>query len=1200
MAIRLKSLELNGYKTFASKTLFEFSGNINVIVGPNGSGKSNIADALRWVLGEQSYRLLRGRKTDDMIFSGSETRSRSGMASVTVTFDNSDGWLPIDFSEVSVTRRAYRDGKNEYLINNQRTRLKDVTELLASSGLSERTYTVIGQGLVDTALTLNSEERRRLFEEAAGIGLYRYRKQQALRRLDATKRNLERVQDILSELEPRLKSLSRQAQRTAEFDQVRSDLREVLREWYGYHWHQAQKEVRDAREVARGQEENLAKVRQNQSESESLIKINRDVIAGLRGRLNSWHRQLAQIHTEREDISRELAVSSERRRALQEEKNRLDVEGTRTEEDLNHRKTRFEEAASNAGQAAQEVESVKEEFGNVRKEYDSRLNEQGQIEISIQDFQKNIYQLTTQKAKASIQKTEYGGRIERLTTEKSRIDKLCVESEAEIQKLESSLGNSEGLYTEVEEKLLNEENSLEKIKKKIENIGKERDQIQSDHSLLAANILRHNAELDVLNQAETNLVGYATGAKILLKASKEGQLGGSKGAFVSKLKVDKEFEVAISAALGDFSDAIIFEGEVSVEEALNLLAESSSKAALLPVNILKPLAISQIQVDKNCFGIAADLVKTSAEIKPAVDLLLGQVVIVKDRRAAKRIIADQNQHIRAVTLKGEIFFSGGAILVDSEERSSVLRRPRKIQELEKKITEKEKSLAELNGKLSDINAREKLIENENLQSVNSITSIKEEAENIKEEKRRYKIEFEQTNSQFQWRQEQKEKVVQEILETQDLIEKESERVDQFGIELKQTEDSLKQKTIQLAEFPVEEYQERISSLETQLAVNERALEHAEQIKTDRNREFTEGETRVGKQNERLEELGKQIQELDQRMKKLLSSEKGIGEQIAEVQNLISPAEVDLQEGENEQESLREKESEMQKVLNIAERHFTQAQIASTKKQEDLDNLRQRIEEDFGLVEFEYQEDVSGPTPLPFGEMVERLPLIKEISDELEETLKRQRMQLRRVGAVNPDAQQEFIEVKERFEFLTNQVNDLEAAEIDLREVIAELDVLMDREFRKTFDAVAVEFKENFKRLFGGGAARLILTDLDDISETGIEIEARLPGKRLQQLALLSGGERSLTAAALIFSLIKASPTPFCVMDEVDAMLDEANVGRFREMLSEIGKETQFVVITHNRHTVQAADVIYGITMRRDTTSQSISLKLEDVDERYSS
>ena len=317
MTPRLKSLELHGYKTFANRTAFEFPGPVTAIVGPNGSGKSNIADALRWVLGEQSYSLLRGKKTEDMIFSGSEQRARAWMASATVIFDNSDDWLPIDFTEVAIARRAYRDGENEYLLNGQRVRLRDVSELLAQSGLAERTYTIIGQGLVDAALALKAEERRRLFEEAAGIGLHRSRREEALRRLETTQRNLQRVEDILAELQPRLRSLERQARRAQEYEQVKADLHLLLREWYGYHWHHAQSELAQAREAARSREKALDAARQAQASLDQQLQVLRERIQDLRAQLNDLHRQSAKLHGEREGTSRQLAVSDERMHFLE-------------------------------------------------------------------------------------------------------------------------------------------------------------------------------------------------------------------------------------------------------------------------------------------------------------------------------------------------------------------------------------------------------------------------------------------------------------------------------------------------------------------------------------------------------------------------------------------------------------------------------------------------------------------------------------------------------------------------------------------------------------------------------------------------------------------------------------------------------------------------------------------------------------------
>jgi chromosome segregation protein len=347
---------------------------------------------------------------------------------------------------------------------------------------------------------------------------------------------------------------------------------------------------------------------------------------------------------------------------------------------------------------------------------------------------------------------------------------------------------------------------------------------------------------------------------------------------------------------------------------------------------------------------------------------------------------------------------------------------------------------------------------------------------------------------------------------------------------------------------------------------------------------------------RLISFGRALTELHTRIEELKTNETDVVEQIAKLQALIDPTETQLEQVEVARDGMREAESKARQALSLAERRNSQAQVRLNRKQERLDTLRLRIEDDFGLVEFEYADDVSGPTPLPLGEMVEHLPMVAELPEGLDETIRRQRAQLRRMGAINPEAQAEYQEVKERFEFMTNQVDDLHRAEADIKDVIAELDLLMEREFRRTFEAVAAEFRQIFTRLFGGGSARLVLTDPDDLTETGIDIEARLPGRRTQGLSLLSGGERSLTATALVFSLLKVSPTPFCVLDEVDAMLDEANVGRFRDLLRELSENTQFIVITHNRNTVQAADVIYGVTMGRDTASQVISLKLDEVGE----
>jgi len=1200
MTNRLKSLELVGYKTFASKTNFEFSGDITVIVGPNGSGKSNIADALRWVLGEQSFRLLRGRKTDDMIFSGSQTRPRSGMASATVTFDNSDGWLPIDFSEVSITRRAYRDSQNEYLINGQRVRLRDVNELLASSGLAERTYTVIGQGLVDAALTLKAEERRRLFEEAAGIGLYRSRKEQALRRLDTTKRNLERVEDILSELSPRLRSLRRQARRAEEYEQVRVDLQEVLREWYGYHWHQAQKELQQVKKEVAQHEKNMMQVRSVQDTAEQTLAEMRDQINTLRSQLNSWHRQLAQIHTRREETSRELAVSGERRRALLEQEIRTREEINQLEEEHSRLQTRLEEFQRRVEEARQTAEMAESELESARQVLEQKKQERRAFEEAVQQARERINQLIAKSAELDARRGELSHRIVRLEGELKAQDEQLLQASQEHGALQAAIQTAEAAKTQASDQFAQQQADLDQIRGQINTLAAQRGDVQTKINQIQAELARSRAEFKVLQEAEASLSGYASGAKVLLQAARDGKLNQKAMALGSQLQVPEQIEVAVAAALGEYVDAILLDDSHDSDQALELLTSDPSRAALLPLTELSPLKTIDVPKMAGCLGVAADLVEVSAQLRPAVDLLLGQVLVVEDRKAARQVLRGRENHVRAVTLKGEVFYGSGAILVDAGRRTATLSRPRQRKTLVDQIGQFETQLSEHQQQLDALAAEEKMLQQKLSDATGHADRAEQTMRDADADYRKVNLDFSQAQQQLTWLNRQKETIQAEISQTQDqfqaLDEQSSEAVQALNAAEFELDDGLKL----LEQHSIEEFVSQVSYWEAQVTIGQRALNNAQQVYNDQERVLKNQTNRLEEHTARIAQVNAQLVELDGQVEQMRSSEGGIGEEIHKLNQLIEPAETELEKLETIQETELDQESEVRKQTNLAERYFNQAQITFARRQEAMDTLRQRIETDFGLVEFEYLSEVSGPAPLPFGEVVEQLPVVESVSDDLEENLKQLRLQLRRLGSVNPDAQREYKEVSERHEFLTKQVEDLHRAEHDIREVIAELDELMERDFRHTFEIVAKEFKQVFTRLFAGGSAKLVLTEGEDLDTIGIDIEARLPGKRTQELALLSGGERSLTAAALVFALIKASPTPFCVMDEVDAMLDEANVGRFRQVLEELSMDTQFVVITHNRHTVQAADVIYGITMGRDTTSQTISLKLEEVDERYSS
>src|SRR5574341_66467 len=398
MPLRIKSLELHGYKTFAARTVFEFASGITAIVGPNGAGKSNIADALRWVLGEQSYSLLRGKKTEDMIFSGSEHRPRAGMASAEVTFDNSTNWLPVDFAEVALTRRAARDGHNEYLLNGQHIRLRDMNEILAASGLSERTYTIVGHGLVDASLALKADERRRLFEEAAGVGLYRVRREEALKRLDSTSHNLERVLDILSELEPRLRSLERQAKRAVDYTRAQAELKVILREWYGYHWHRAQQELIEANEAVKTQDAHVNEAREIHARAQAEYNSFRERLTSLRAQLNIWHRQSAELHNQREEVSRELAVLEERQRSLLSAQSSVLADKNRTSNEERIAQERLAEAEQESLRLQAEYEEAQKQYAEARQALLTRQSERASVEEELRSARTEIEKWNAQRA----------------------------------------------------------------------------------------------------------------------------------------------------------------------------------------------------------------------------------------------------------------------------------------------------------------------------------------------------------------------------------------------------------------------------------------------------------------------------------------------------------------------------------------------------------------------------------------------------------------------------------------------------------------------------------------------------------------------------------------------------------------------------------------------------------------------------------
>ena len=1195
MKPRLKALELHGYKTFASKVQFEFPGNITAIVGPNGSGKSNISDALRWVLGEQSYTLLRGKKTEDMIFSGSDQRPRAGMASATVVFDNEESWLPIDYSEVSIARRAYRDGNNEYLLNKQRVRLKDISELLAQSGLAERTYTIIGQGLVDAALSLRPEERRRFFEEAAGIGLFRSRREESINRLDATRRNLERVQDILSELEPRLKSLERQAKRADEYDHVKADLHLLLKDWYGYHWQNTQKELLRCREILKNQEERVNIAREKRLAIEEKVQETRRKLAAMREQLSSWHLESAGFHSAMEKTSKELAVMDERRRSLDGLTVSIQADITRDEEQIKAKEQQLSLLMDEKNRLSQELTESQEQLDIAQIQLANRQEEREKVENLLRQQRRLLTEIETRQVQHKAHQRELMTRAE---TQQSTVSSLVSGIEQGKAAFDNLFGHKEKVSSSLDairtelDNLQTEANNVEEALKK-----KEADEktLYQELSEIERSLSKTNAQFEVIEQAELALTGLAEGAKNLLQAVKAGKVKGTLKTIGGMLDVPANLETAIGSVLGDQLDGIVLGNDANADDVLTYLEGDSGRAVLYPQSWIKSVEKIKNLQDPELIGVASDLIRSNDSNKALITLLLGQVVVVKSRQAAKRLMNSIPNSGRIVTLTGEVFTGTGIVIAGKDKRASLVGRPRQKKELEIAIGTLTNQANEIDEKLSSLHVKMKELTQKNEQLRVTVKAKRSNSDQLEREFQNASRAFEQQQQKLDWQNSQLTLINSEIKKTKDELNSIDSQMQEGTNRINELNTGIQSYSTQLRAVPLDEQQGQVAHWTTTVAVNSRGVIEAERRYNEFFQSIASNKSALNDLQDRLVGITKQLSDLIVSKQAMTENERTLTQTIQGLQVKIDPAELELQRLESEYSSSQDFYTQAQQSEANQERSSTQAQLELARTRESLDSLRRKIEEDFGLVILEYSEDITGPTPLPL-EGVGELKVLSEIPSGLEESINRQRALLRRMGAINPDAQKEFYEVKERYEFLSSQLEDLKKADVDLRQIITELDDLMRKQFRTTFNAVAIEFKQLFTRLFGGGSARLILTDDENPTETGIDIEAKLPGRREQGLSLLSGGERALTAVALIFSLLKVSPTPFCVMDEVDAMLDEANVGRFTELLKELSQDTQFIVITHNRNTVQVADVIYGVTMGRDSASQVISLRLDEVSE----
>jgi chromosome segregation protein len=1194
---RLKSLELHGYKTFASKTAFEFPGNITAVVGPNGSGKSNIADSIRWVLGEQAFSLLRGKKTEDMIFTGSEQRPRASMASASIVFNNEDGWLPIDFNEVAITRRAYRDGENEYLINNQRVRLKEINELLSQTGLSERTYTVIGQGLVDAALSLKPEERRKFFEEAAGIGLYRSRRDESLNRLENTRRNIERVNDILAEIKPRISSLERQARKAQEFERIKADLRVLLRDWYGYQWHKTQREYLTAREALKSQEVLLDNAQKKLRGIEDRENSAREEVSIIRKRLDEWHRKMAELHAKREEVSRNLAVIDERNIALKEKETSTALEREKIYAEHEALNTEFNTLTISKNELDNELGEAQTQHKEAEETLFLKKKELEKWELQLSTFRSEQINNEAEIIRAKARVSELTNRKESLNSNIKNTTDILLGIEQHLQTIGHAMDLHTSEVSSLESQLSKASQQFEERKSSLDELEKNLQQETSKIGEWQAQKSGFSAKLDVLVSSELQLIGSDDGIKSLFEDAQKGKISSRLASFGQLLVVPEEYERAIAGALGDFFDSLIIENPSESEDLLSYIEKNDkTRVNLLPKNLSINNESKELRKMDPGYKRASQVIECSADVRKLVDAMLDHVIIVNDRKEARKTISKISQDFRVVTMIGEVFHKNGVITAGKEKRTSLVGRPRQKQELQEAIRSTDRTISASQSLIDELQTRISEERNKFDSASGELEQIRVQCIQRQDLLQKKKIESEQEKHRQDLYKEQQQTYGQQLTDLDEEIDVEKQKIVTTNGIVHQNSQKVDHLISLIKMNPSDELQRQVVHWSTRRAVLVRALTDFEARMVEKTISLDKAKTSLENLTRNLSELRKSLEELQDEKALLQKSEKEILIELSDLQLKISPSESELNEREALTLSFQADVSSARLVASNAERFFSQSQLEVSRQKDRIERLREKIEEDFGLVAFDYAVNVSGPNPLPLDGLVEQLPDLTQIPEDLEENINRQRAQLRRMGPINQEAEKEYDELSERFGFLGSQVEDLNKAEKDLQEIIAELDDLMKTEFRTTFDKVAEEFHQIFSRLFTGGTAKLIMTESEKITDNGVDIEARLPGRREQGLSLLSGGERSLTAAALVFALLKVSPTPFCVLDEVDAMLDEANVGRFCELLLELSDKTQFILITHNRNTVQVADVIYGVTMGKDSASQVISLKMDELTE----
>lgn len=1232
----LKSLDIHGFKSFANKTKFEFHKGVTGIVGPNGCGKSNVVDAIRWVLGETSAKALRGGEMADVIFSGTEKRKPLGMAEVTLTMGDCEEALKVDYNEVSITRRVFRDGKSEYRINGTLCRLRDIHDLFMDTGIGRTAYSIMEQGKIDMLLSSKPEDRRQVFEEAAGITKFKKEKKEALRKLDYTEANLLRVSDVLAEQERRMNSLKRQVAKARRYQSLAKSVRTLDTHLGHKRYTEINAQAQELRNSIRSLEVREHEIEQDLPEKEQAVVVARNRAQELESELSEIRQQLNEKRNNAQAAQSKISFNSERQAELQAriEQNEADIEETREklaqqEEDLQTATQSLSEISNRIFAQEKEVSEYEETALQARS-----LREEKELELKEARAEANRTQSLIAAAQAKIESAlaQFEGNRERALQLAEEEDKLRLEREeadAEKQKISAELESRQSKLTGLTEDLESNERSFQHIRG---DLDASRDTVASAHKDLA----KASSRLEVLEQLVKTGEGLEQGTQAVLKGLDDKDLyePGVRGVLANFIQVEADYTQAVEAALGSHLQTVLVRDAMLAESIIETLTlKKMGQAAILPEDFVPAQSEVQLMhVPDGAVCWALDKVKSEKVVTPIIEKLLENVLIVEDLNVALKLRPQMPDvtfaSIKGVVVSAEGVVSGGEA---SGEDSSVLDRQNEIRELtettERLTEQEEQAKARLETLEAQLNEARELVE----QSRERLQKGRVDESTLQGQLSLATREVESIESKIaniEW--ERKELSEREASATGNREAMESD-LGSARARLEELENTQLMATRELEEFMAREQNAMslLNEVRTNLAVEKRTMESAEEMKQPMAARLEElrlltsrREAEIISFRERIEsasgesgDLVREIEEntiaanqLEVELEQASASRSGLMEAIDVAEKAASEIRIQVtrvteQKGKEEVAATK-LELRMESLLdNAMERHQVDLTVFRPDSHELLLCIADQRKAQSTAAKRKASIDQAGDDPVISESeevSVEEVQAVEIPGDDepdwdfVESTLGQLKHKLDSMGPVNVDAIEEFEELEERHNFVKNQFEDLTNSKDELIDVIERINIETRTRFAETFEQIRKNFKDMFKLLFGDkGKADLHLVDEDDPLESGIDVIAKPPGKKLQSITLLSGGERSMTAVALLFSIYQIKPSPFCVLDELDAPLDEANIGRFLKVLDRFIDKSQFIIVTHSKRTMGRADVMYGVTMEEFGVSKPVGMRLTE-------